>query len=130
MLAAMTDCGGFLPGYQAWIIFGVLVLVLGYFSLIRPFLKKSTFFWRIMGGLLFLGGMFVLFLLTVGLLVDSCAEISKPMFEYDFGITVNSREQANDLMYAYLSEMFADVKNKTRVNQLIEETLERGVDTG
>src|SRR3989339_35584 len=98
----MTVCSGFLPPPMGWVLFGLVILVLGFFLLYYPFKNKSKILIKIVSIISFMLLLFILFLVFAFIVNDTCYKITEPKLVKDFNIQISSQEQAKQLFYDYL----------------------------
>ena len=123
----MTVCSGFLPPPIGWVLFAVVMLVLGFFLLYRPFKNKSKTSIKIVSVISFVLLLLILFFVFAVGVNDTCYYAFRPNVETDFNVQVTSQEQAKQLFYDYFSQKFNQIKirNKTQFDESINSSLKR-----
>tara|TARA_Y100000034_G_C6708431_1_gene312806 strand:+ start:139 stop:606 length:468 start_codon:yes stop_codon:yes gene_type:complete len=123
----MTVCSGFLPPPIGWVLFAVVMLVLGFFLLYRPFKNKSKTSIKIVSVISFVLLLLILFFVFAVIVNDTCYYAFKPKFEKNLNIEVTSQEQAKQLFYDHLSQEYNQMKNqnKTQFDEFVNPALDR-----
>jgi len=123
----MTVCSGFLPPPIGWILFAIVLLVLGFFLLYRPFKNKSKTSIKIVSVISFVLLLLILFFVFAVIVNDTCYYAFKPKFEKNLNVQVTSQEQAKQLFYDYFSQEYNQMKvqNKTQFDEFVNPSLDR-----
>ncbi len=125
----MTVCSGFLPPPIGWVLFAVVLLVLGFlfFLLYRPFKNKSKTSIKIVSVISFVLLLLILFFVFAVIVNDTCYYAFKPKFEKNLNVQITSQEQAKQLYYDYFSQEFNQMKNqnKTQFDEFVTLSLAR-----
>ena len=123
----MTVCSGFLPPPIGWIIHIVILLVLAFFLLYRPFKNKSKTSIKIVSVISFVLLLFILFFVFAVGVNDTCYKITEPKFAKNFDFQVSSQERAKQVYYDYFSQEFNQMKNqnKTQFDEFVNSSLDR-----
>lgn len=124
----MTVCSGFLPPPVGWIVYAIVLLVLAFFLLYRPFKNKSKKSIKIAAVISFMLLLFILFFVFVVIINNTCYYAFKPKFVKDFNLQVSSPEQAKQLLYDYLSGELSRthiINNETNFEEILNSKVDR-----
>jgi len=101
----MTMCSGFLPPPIGWILYAVVLLVLAFFLVYRPFKNKSKISIKIVSVISFVLLLFILFFVFVVIVNNTCI-MGGPNFESYFNVQVTSQEQSKQIFYDHFSQQY------------------------